>query len=254
VSCDLDSDGDGLLDLVEFAKGLDPHSIDSDDDGVLDDDEKDDAHHVSNRLALGLSASPFLTWAHYGAHEPRSLIWQAPIQFPMAERALQDPSGWSLTASNGQGYFEQRLSRDQSARAHSAGFSLLIRIQPAAGGAWATAGVDTSPVGPRFDVAARRVDDRVVEVQVISKIVPREGASIMVDSRAGGAGPLIEIRYRPQWRAAALFADGQRLRDGYAGHNQFQSPLEGRVVWGVTAWGEKTHAAAAFQLVWLEIF
>jgi hypothetical protein len=254
VACDLDSDGDGLLDLVEVAHGLDPHNVDTDGDGVFDDDEIYDARGVSNGLAIGLSASPFLNWAHYGPHEPRSLVWQAPVQFPMVERAERDPMGWSLTASNGQGYFEQRLSRDQSARAQSKGFSLLVRMQPATNAGWATAGVDISPVGPRFDVAARRLNDRVVEVQVISKIVPHEGASIMVDSLAGNAGPLMEIRYRPQWRSAALFADGRRLHEGYVGHNQFQDPLEGRVLWGVTAWGDNTHAAASFQLVWLEIF
>jgi len=254
VPCDLDSDGDGLLDLVEVARGLDPHSLDSDHDGIFDDDEDYDPRGISNRLALGLRASPFLNWAHYGAHEPRTLIWQAPIQFPMVERAERDRPGWSLTASNGQGYFVQRLSRDQSARAQRAGFSLFVRMQPITGSGWATAGVDTSPVGPRFDIATRRLDDRVVEVVAASKIVPREGTVTRVDSRADSAGPLIEIRYRPQSRAAALFADGRRLHEGYVGNNQFQNPVEGRVVWGVSAWGDDTHAAASFQLVWLEIF
>jgi tRNA A-37 threonylcarbamoyl transferase component Bud32 len=254
VACDVDSDGDGLLDLVEVAHGLDPHNVDSDGDSVLDDDESYDARGISNRVALGLRASPFLNWAHYGAQEPRSLIWQAPLRFPMAERAERDPPGWSLNASNGQGYFEQRLSRDQSARAYGAGFSLLVRMQPSAGGGWATAGVNLGPVGPRFDVALRRLNDHAVETLIVSKIVPREGPLITVDSSVGSAGPLIEIRYRPERHAAELFADGRRLRDGYGGHNQFQDPLEGGVVWGVTAWGDNTHAAAAFQLVWLEIF
>jgi hypothetical protein len=174
----------------------------------------------------------------------------------MIERALSDPSQWSLKATQGQAYFSQRLSREQSVRALDAGFSLLARTQPVERSGGVSLVVNTGPVGPRFDVMVRRVSDRTVEIVLLSTVIPREGSAIVVDSAVGDPGPLIELRYRPQWRSAALYVNGLRMRDAYVGHHQFQDPLEGSVVWGVGAVGGdmKTAAAASFQLVWLEVF
>jgi hypothetical protein len=65
----------------------------------------------------------------------------------------------------------------------------------------------------------------------------------------------LELRYRPQWRAAALYIDGRRVSEGYAGNHQFQDPKEGGVAWGVASAGNgDRRAEAAFNLVWLEVF
>ena len=253
ASTDLDSDGDGLLDLIELTAGLNPHSMDSDRNGVLDDDEQRAGLPVSNRLALGLMASPFLSWAHYGAQEPRYLAWQSPERFPMVERPDLHPSRWSIEASHGQGYFTQRLARAQSLRAMEFGFSLLLRAQPIEGAVSLV--VDTAPVGPRFDLIARRIDGRSIELGLLTSVVPREGPSIVVDAPVGGPGPLLELRYRPQWKSAALYVNGHPSKAGYTGHHQFQDPLEGGVAWAVMSSGNgDAKASASFNLVWLEIF
>ena len=54
----LDSDGDGVPDLVELAMGLDPLDPDTDGDGVLDGDEDVDGDDVPNRAELALGFDP----------------------------------------------------------------------------------------------------------------------------------------------------------------------------------------------------
>jgi hypothetical protein len=250
-----DADGDGLLDLVELAAGLNPRSVDSDGDGLADEDEDTDGEGVSNRLALGLLASPFLTWAHAGAYQPRVLGWQSHAQYPMVERP-ERASGlpiWSIAALQSQGFFTSRLSPAHLARALDPGFSLLARVEPTTG--LTSVAIDTSPVGPRFDMLIRRIDDRSIEIRLLSSIVPREGASVVVAAPIGGRLPVLELRYRSRWHSASLYVDGRRVSEGYTGNRQFQDPNQGGVAWGVAAaGGGDTRAAAAFNLVWLEIF
>ncbi len=250
-----DTDGDGLLDLIEAAAGLDPRSMDSNHDGIMDDDEDHDGDGVINRLALGLLAMPFQTWAQFGTHDPRSLAWQTPARFPMTERPVADMRfpAWNISTSQSMGYFTQRLSDAHSQRAIERGFSLLARIRPES--AESSLVVDTSPRGPRFDLMLRRVDDRTIEIQLLTVNTPRQGPVALVTTPAGGPDPVIELRYRPQWPGAALYADGRRLMDGYLGHRQYQAPAEGGVAWGIASnVASQPRAAAAFSLVWLEVF
>jgi serine/threonine-protein kinase len=96
-----DSDHDGVVDAIEAAVGLDPRSVDTDSDGVVDGDEDHDHDGVTNRLALGAVGDPFLTWTHFGAHDPRPLAWQAAPQFPAVQHPDQaDPPSWLLTATH----------------------------------------------------------------------------------------------------------------------------------------------------------
>jgi hypothetical protein len=68
------------------------------------------------------------------------------------------------------------------------------------------------------------------------------------------SGPLFELRYRPQWRSAALFVNGQPRSEGYLGHHQFQGQ-DGGIAWGVGASGNgDARAAGSFHVVWLEIY
>jgi hypothetical protein len=48
ASCTVDTDGDGLLDLVEIAAGLNPSSVDSKSDNVFDDERNRDGIAISN--------------------------------------------------------------------------------------------------------------------------------------------------------------------------------------------------------------
>ena len=254
VAFDADTDGDGLLDLIELAAGFNPRAADSDGDGTFDDDEQHVGSTLSTRIMLGVRASPFLTWAHYGAHDPRVVGWRSPVQFPMVERGDTGRAGWLISASHGQGYFTQRLSRAQSARAMQAGFSLVARAYPERDLGLVSLVVDTAPVGPRFDLAIRRIDDTKLEVRLLSSVIPREGRAYVVDCPVGSSGPLFELRHRPRLPGAELFIDGRRLDDGYVGHAQFQSPANGGLTWGVGALGgAANNVAASFQLVWLEI-
>jgi serine/threonine-protein kinase len=255
ASCTDDTDGDGLLDLVEVAAGLNPRARDSDGDGVLDDDEDHDGDGVRNRLALGLMAAPFLTWAQFGAQEPRPLTWQSPVRYPLVEQPHREPgvSAWSLTAPRAMGYFEQRLSPAHSARAIERGFSLIARVSPVAG--LTSLAVDAAPAGPRFDLMIRRLNDRSVEIRLPSSVVPREGPVVVVDAPVHGRWPLLELQYRSVANSASLYIDGHRSLTGYVGNHQFQAPQEGHVVWGVAATGDgDLNASARFNLVWLEIF
>jgi len=170
----------------------------------------------------------------------------------MVERPDTASQAWMIAVPHSQGYFTQRLSRTHSVRAIESGFSLLVRVQPVEG--LTSVLVDTAPVGPRFDLTVRRVTDRTIEVRLLSSVVPREGPVVIVDAPVGGRWPLLELRYRPQWKSAALYVDGRRSSGGYTGNHQFQEQNEGRVVWGIAGDATNTKAAAAFNLVWLEIF
>jgi serine/threonine protein kinase len=256
TSLDDDSDGDGLLDVFERAAGLNPASENGASDGIFDDGRDHDGDGVANGLAFGSIGSPFLAWAHYGRTPPRSLMWRSPPQFPMVEGpepGHASPPAWSISAGQSQAYYVQRLSAAQSARALERGFSLLIRLKPVR--AWATVTADTAPVGPRFDLAIRRLADSRLEVRLLSSVVPLEGIARVLNAPVEGRWPLIELRYRPQPKAATLLVDGRRLFDGYLGHHQFQDPPEGGMSWGVSSLGdEEVHPSAEFNLVWLEIF
>jgi hypothetical protein len=252
VSLDMDTDGDGLLDLVEVAAGLDPQAIDSNADGIFDDDEDHDHDGVSNRLALGLVGGAFLTWAHFASREPRTLGWQSPLRFPMVERPLDGAAAWSVSTALTQGYYTQRLSPLHSERALRHGFSVFARVAPLSGVTGIT--VDTAPAGPRFDLLIRRVDDRTLEARLASSILPREGARVVVPQGAGGRWPLFELRYRPQTKSALAYVDGRAHPSPYLGHQQFQAADEGGIAWGISGLGEGTTAAAHVNLVWLEVF
>jgi hypothetical protein len=254
MSLEADSDGDGLVDAIEAAVGLNPRAVDSDGDGVPDDDDTiGGPQKISNWLKFGLAASPYLTWAHYGASQPRYEGWQTPQRFPMTERGELRPPRWLIEAKQGQAYFTQRLSREQSQQAMQRGFSLFIRVQPMYG--FAGIPVDTSPVGPRFDLTVQRTGDRTIELDLLSSVVPLQVAhKISIEASQSGAGPLIELRYQPRARSAAVFVNGHREIDGYVGHYQFQDPLEGGVAWSVGSPGNGEHRpASSYSLVWLEI-
>jgi hypothetical protein len=78
---------------------------------------------------------------------------------------------------------------------------------------------------------------------------------LIVDVPLAGPGALIELRYRPLLRSAALFVRGQHVSEGYTGHHQFQDPVEGGVSWAVSAVGNgDARASCSYSLVWLEIF
>lgn len=101
----------------------------------------------------------------------------------------------------------------------------------------------------------RRVDDQTMAIQLLTVNTPREGRVVVVKAPAGGQDPLIELRYRPQWPGAALYVEGHRLIDGYAGNRQYQDPAEGAFAWGIASnLASQPRAAAAFSLVWLETF
>jgi hypothetical protein len=170
-----------------------------------------------------------------------------------ASSGVSGPSAWSITARRSQGYFAQRLSAAHSARALKKGFSLLIRAQPREGGM--SAAVDTAPLGPRFDLAIRRLDDQKIQVWLLSSVIPREGKTFVVQASATGRWPLFELRYRPQLKAAALYIDGRPCLDSYLGHQQFQDPVAGGVSWSVLRInGVEDAPSAAVNLIWLEIF
>ena len=244
-----DANRDGLIDALAVALGRRPRfaaanaSVDAEANLTACD-----------RLVLQVKASPFLTWGQAGARDPRSSGWQAAAHFPMVERSPSDHGeGWSIAAAHSMAFFHQRLAPAQSMRALEHGFLGMIRVEPVGG--LSTFSVDTSPHGPRFDVLARRIDDRSIEVRLPSSIVPREGPTIVIPAAVGDRSPVLELRYDAQSKVAALFVDGRLVRGGYAGHRQFQEPAEGVVSWGVAAVGDgDTRAAGAFSLVWLEIF
>jgi hypothetical protein len=249
-----DRDHDGLMDLIEAVTGLNPSSGDSDGDGIPDEEEPISTGGFDNAFAFGLPTSPFLTWAQYGAYEPRSLGWQPSPNYPIAGRAQAGGSltSWSIEATQAIGYFFQRLSPAMSERAIKRGFTIFVRVQPISG--LATVAVDTAPAGPRFDLFMRRLNDHEIEVRLPSSVVPRDGPIVLVEATTE-EWPVVELRYRPRWRAAALYVNGRRFYTGYAGHHQFQAADEGAVSWGgAAADGNDHHATAQYGLVWLQIF
>jgi len=239
-----DSDGDGLLDLVERAGGLNPAAADH------------GADFMSIRAVFGLVGDPFLTWAHAGGSEPRSIVWQMPDRFPSEEGSDPDsrPPFWSLTARQSLTYFEQHVARAQTDRARARGFSMFIRAQPVDG--LSSFVVDTSP-GPRFDVALRRVDDQSVDASLLSSVIPRQGQTVRVHAPVNGHWPLYEMRCRPNGAACALIVDEKLVLDGYVGHQQYRGVSDGSIVWGVGPLGDGGHdlrASVRVALVWVEIY
>jgi len=252
ASAAADTDGDGLVDLLETATGLNPSAQDSDHDGTPDEEEVS-IGAFDNSLALGLPASPFLTWAQFGAYEPRSFGWQPSPNYPVAGGAeTAGPiASWSFEATQAIGYFFQRLSPAMAERAISRGFSIFVRVQPTGG--LATVAVDTAPAGPRFDVFLRRINNHEIEIRLPSSVVPRDGPIVVMEATAD-EWPLVELRYRARWHAAALYVNGRPRYRKYAGHHQFQAPDEGAVSWGAAAADGNEHSARArYGLVWLQI-
>ena len=251
-----DTDGDGLLDVIESAAGLDARSIDSNRDGVLDQDEDHDRDGVNNRLALGLIGDPFLTWAHFGAHEPRLLAWQVPEQFPAVERP--EP-GLASAGLVGHGLPLDDLLFAAAGGSHSGqamdrGFSILVRAQPVEG--LTAIAIDAAPVGARFDLFLRRIDQRSIEVRLPSSIVPRQGPTAIIDAPADGRWPVFELRFDPREKSATLFADGRRVlaRLRRAQPVPGSKARRGLGLLGTHAAGDgDTRAAARFSLIWLEI-
>jgi hypothetical protein len=200
------------------------------------------------------SANPFLTWIQYGAVEPGRLGWQAPPQFPVFTESTTHAGqpALAITAAQSMAYFTQRLSPAKSLRALERGVSLHARALPRAG--LVTLVVDLAPSGPRFDVLLRRVDDRTVEAGLPSSIAPRQMRTVDVEVASVSRWPLLELRYRPETRSAALFVDGRLQLDGYSGHHQFQSADEGGVAWGVAPIGDgDERASGLLNLFWVEI-
>jgi serine/threonine-protein kinase len=253
IRCDVDDNADGVLDVIASAAGLDARAVGPGKTTAIREEDRP-LLDVRTRLTLGLMPDPHLTWAHYGAYEPRYVGWQTPARFRMIERADNATlPAWSVVAPDSQGYFTQRLSRSHSVRALSSGFSLLVRVMPVAG--VASIVVDAAPAGPRFDLAITRVSDRRIQVRLLSKVIPQEGAMVTIDTPVDAPPPLLELRYRPQSKSAALYADGRLLQTGYGGHREFQDPLEGAITWGIIgSGGGDPKSAAAFNLVWLQVF
>lgn len=244
-SVETDTDEDGIVDLVETAVGLNPARADSDGDGLADSDEDHDGDRVPNRLALGVTGDPFLTFAHVGSYRPFAAMWQSRRQFDQGPVA-GPPAGWSVATGN-QGLILQRLPLGVRARAFRRGFSIFLRATPLAGVALAS--VDTSPYGRRFDVTLRPWSETEIESRLQDDVISQSGAA---DRHAWNpaAPSLFELRVGPGGEAR-LYRDGTMVRSGYAGHGQFQESI---VTFGAVApVGGQPRGAAIFHLLWLEV-
>jgi hypothetical protein len=240
-----DTDGDGILDVLEAAVGLDPERADSDGDGVPDQDEDADGDGVSNLLALGVGADPFLTVAQVGPLHPFGAMWQKRHNSRQAPDA-GPPGGWSVSTTS-QGGVAQLLPNGVRARAFERGFSLFLRATPRAGLAYST--IDTFPSGPRFDLVLKRTSEASIESVLWTDVVSQHGLT-NVHPWSVHAPPLFELRHRPG-EGARLYRDGQVVRADYDGHRQF---LGGGVAFGaMVPAGDQPDANAVFHLVWLEV-
>ncbi|MCC7178903.1 MAG: serine/threonine protein kinase [Acidobacteria bacterium] len=245
IPVELDTDGDGIPNVLEAAVGLDPERTDSDADVVTDQDEDHDGDGVSNLLALGVSADPFLTIAHAGVYPPVRDLWQS-------RHALRQgpdtgpPAGWQVSTS-AQGQLVQQLPAGLRERAVRRGFSLFFRATPRTGTVGVT--VDTSPAGPRFDLGlAPAAGGQAVESLLFTDVASRQALRDV--HPPAGEPPLFELRHLPR-EGVRLYRDGRLVRTGYAGHRQF---LEGIVIIGITTGpGGSPEASGSVHLVWLEV-
>jgi hypothetical protein len=242
---EIDTDSDGILDVLEVAVGLDPRRVDSDGDGVPDQDEDHDGDGAPNLLALGVAADPFLTVAQAGAHRPFGALWQS--RHSTQQTAYGGPpEGWSVSTPS-QGSLLQRLPAGLRERAIERGFSLFTRVTPGTGLAFAT--IDMFPSGQRFDLGLTRVSDSVVESRLLTDLVSQQGPTDR-HPWPRQAPPLLELRYRPE-EGTALYRDGQLVRARYGGHREFVSGAMSFAV--MVRPGDEHDAASVFHLVWLEV-
>ena len=208
---------------------------------------------MSNRLALGLLAAPYLTWTQYGPYQPRDLRSRR-VAFRWSSGPItRPPSRVEIAVPHSQGYFTQRLSHMHSVRAMESGFSLLVRVQPLEG--LTSILIHTAPAGPRFDLALRRINDSDDRGPPALERVYRGGPAVIVDAPVAGRWPLLELRYRPQWKSAILYVDGRRSVVPMRGIISFRTPTKAASPGAFLGGGDHdAKAAAAFSLVWLEIF
>jgi hypothetical protein len=246
----IDTDGDGIADVIEKASGLNPSLPDSDHDGVDDVDEDRDDDGVPNGLELGILGSPFLTWAQYGRIPPRALGWQSPPEFPVIESPLVAPrESWTMTSPQAGTYLFHHLSSAHTARAVEKGFVLFVRGEAVRG--IADVLVDLSPAGARFDVIAWPHEGDRVPLQLPTSIAPLEGSQVSAESRDW---PLLELRFHPKDQTVSLHADGRLIQRDYRGFHKFQEANSAAISFAVASMGDGTRdLTARYQLVWLEI-
>lgn len=212
-----DDDGDWIPDAIERVVGLDPTTVDSNGNGVTDDDEDSRGDGVHNGLVWAIVPDAARVLTQFGNVDPERSGYRRirPFVGKPATLAGGVPA-WHITTPV-QGFYFQRLTSSQKQHAMTRGWRLL-----SCGANWSGANgvdVDLTPLGPRYDQNFLIDANGRSALTLSTNVIPRAG-EIVDFERPAGPWPGTEYVFRPG-RGAQLRA-GRFHREGYAGHRQFQ--------------------------------
>jgi hypothetical protein len=246
---DRDPDGDWVPDVIERTVGLDPTRVDSDGNGVPDDEEDTDRNGLANGLEWVIVADPTRVAVHFGAVDPEREGYRRERTFDgrAAPPDGQLPSAWRATADR-MGFYYLRLTDSQKHAALTRGWRLLSRGALRRGSGIVQ--LDLGPRGSRFDQAFSSRAPGVLQVRAWTSVVPEQGDQF--DLGPGQAWPAVEWAFNPSVGAATLMIGGKHVQTGYGGHHQFQEDF-GLLFGPFAQAGSASRGEADFGLVLLQI-
>jgi hypothetical protein len=241
-----DRDGDWIPDAIEMAAGLDPAARDSDQNGVVDEEEDTDGDGIRNGLEWGLVDRVSNTLGFEGTADPSVLLarWVGPVTStarPTRDR-LWRVSGPLLT------YYGWRVPQSKQVEALTRGFRLFLRARPQRG--FVFAATDWLGTGPAFAMCVTKRDDGGVTVVLPERVDLEDARRFELPPTKADA--VFELTYDPETRSAIFRIDGERVATGYDGMTEMQAG--GGLVFGTAnSLGAVARGEGDFQLVLLQI-
>lgn len=240
-----DTDGDGLLPVIEAVLGLDSSRTDSDGDGTSDGDEISPGSPHSLCVWYCLAIDPTKVLAHFGSTNPRREGFFRHYPFDGAGTE-SDATAWRMQTGP-LGYYFQRLTSGQKAAAVKSGWRLMFRGRVRLGVAYAM--VDLTPLAQRWDINLSLTPAGTMMAQLPTSVVPLEGAELPIES--GETLPLLELVSSPPARQVWYYSSGVLRAVEHRGTTQFQD--DRGLIFGSGNREQTGRGSAEFALVWLEI-
>jgi hypothetical protein len=242
-----DQDGDWIPDAIERAVGLDPTQVDSNGNGITDDDEDSRGDGVRNGLVWAIVPDAARVLAHFGSLDPERAGYRR--ERPFVGRAGTLAGGvptWHLTADQ-QGHYFHHLTSSQKQHAMARGWRLL-----SCGALWSGIGgvdLDLTPLGPRYDQNLLIESNDRLSLHLGTNVMPRAGENLDL-GLPPGRWPATEYVFRPD-RGARVRA-GRFEREDYTGHRQFQEDF-GLIFHTSNDIGAAPRGEVDFSLILLQI-
>ena len=242
-----DTDRDWVPDVIEAATGLDPSRVDTDGDGVPDDEEDTDGDGVANGLEWALSVDPTSVFGFDGTSDPQLLgaRWigggDGARAGPTAERT------WRISGPAVHAYAYQ-ASEQKKRQAHARGWRLFLRGRARRGDAFA--GIDLFPIGPVYVINTLVPDARSVAVRLLRRASATDATSF--EFPAADADSLFELTRHSSESPVLFRVNGKRTATDYTGLTENQR-LQLLTFGSANNMGAAPDGQADFMLVFVEV-